>query len=60
MNIEIFFTFPPRLSILIEDGCGVTGFKLLAEISPVEDFLYPIPDDYKKGAEEIKSRYRQK
>ena len=38
----------------------MTAFKFLAEITPVEDFLYPIPDDYKNGAEEIKGRYEQK
>ena len=59
MNIEIFYIFF-RLNILIEDGCGVTAFKFLTEITPVEDFLYPIPDDYKNGAEEIKGRYGQK
>ena len=41
----------------MEDECGVTGFKLLAETTPVENFLYPIPDDYRNGAEEIKGRY---
>ena len=32
------------------------AFKLLAEITPVEDFLYPIPNDYKKDAEALKGR----
>ena len=45
-----------RLKILIEDDCGATGFKLLAEITPVEDFLYPIPDDYRKDAETLTSK----
>ena len=44
-----------RLKILIEDDCGATGFKLLAEITPVEDFRYPIPDDYQKDAETLTS-----
>ena len=61
MNSEIIFhIFFHRLSILIEDGCGVTAFKFLAEITPVEDFLYPIPSDYRNRAEEIKGRYGQK
>ena len=51
-NDDFFF----RLKILFEDECGVIAFKLLAEITPVEDFLYPIPDDYKKDAEALKGR----
>ena len=45
-----------RLVILLEDDCGATGFKLLAEITPVEDFLYPIPDDWNKDAEEYRGK----
>ena len=43
--------------ILLEDDCGATGFKLLAEITPVENFLYPIPHEWNKDAEEYRGRY---
>ena len=57
VNIELSLFY--RLNILVEDHCAVIGFKLLAEITPVEDFLYPIPDDYKNSAEAIKGEIFQ-
>ena len=33
----------------MEDDCGVMGFKLLAEITPAEEFLYPIPESSKES-----------
>ena len=52
LNWLYFLTVFPRLIILIEDDCGATGFKLLAEITPDEDFLYPIPEIDKEGAKQ--------
>ena len=40
-----------RLNILLEDDCGATGFKLLADITPEEEFLYPITKEFTAGAE---------
>ena len=49
-----YFTYISRLNILIEDDGLVTGFKLLVEITPVQDFLYPIPEIFQKGAKDYR------
>ena len=48
-----------RLIILIEDECGATGFKLLAEVTPAEDFLYPIPEIFQGGAKQYRGKNRR-